>query len=921
MIKRHETRIATAAIIGLAMLAACSDASPPVADPVARASAALGGTGVEVVDPAAPDDLAASVALVYYYARTGSKACSGTLIDRDLLVTAGGCVLNSAGNVVAPGSLSVWFSGADFEEDNANYWEVAQVTLLQTDAEQKYALALLRLQTEVPASVVASTPPLFLGNVNSLLDDTAYADPIMMGFGCEDEDPECVQWARRKVSFEGVELIDLPTLEPSLAYIDLAGPDPAPYNHDLGGPLFMFDTVSARWVLAGVLNHFLHETTGDPVYVGPNWSYLGHPGVAGGPEDHAPLIRGHLGADDDDDGIPDLFDNCPPSACVAAGLDPVICANADQASAMGGMGDACAFADARWVDARNTNAEVEEDLDVVAIPDGYDPVPLLRMESDPNLIEVIGGTQEQIGIRARSWMGALSDVDRLQGAEETFNEEIGFRYCGCYDSDGVRQAESECVESGTCVPGEAVYAAEGTSFSPIVVKEKISQSYIYDPRYGPGGGLPQDFKASFAGEQLEIVWDWYAAYSTGQIPGEEIEIAGGDVIAATHGFVASAVIHNAGHYASRRDGDTFGRLRADLLLLTVPEASDIPVYIPDSPPIVEANPCFFFDCGWPFHWPWEDYINVLSGVRNLINEPMLVQLDPDTHQPFATAWWNGPWRIDFGKALGDTTAWAFPDADARWPVIAPVETIARLRAQEIDSRAMLLAPHGTGASRAYRVFADGEGLQVEDVAAPWQMLASGGEEPVEMPLGGKAVYSATRGELLLVGGSDRLPTQRLRRYDTATHQLVGIPVSADLAPGAQVMGAAFDAAQNLLYVLDVTGNGEETRLVAHDLNGGASRQLWTAPYSGLYASTHLAVREDRQLVLFVTDGSKWTAWSIDPRAQRARFTGRVDGVGQPVNAPIMGVHALVLPTLVEDAIHYEKLPVERFQEGVACSGL
>jgi len=890
---------------------------PPPTEPVAHAAAALGGTGVETVDTAPPDDLAASVALIYYSARTGGKACSGTLIDRDLVVTAGDCVLNSAGNVVAPTSLSVWFSGADFEADNSNYWDVAQVTLVQTDAQPKYGLALLRLQTAVPTSVVASTPPLYFGNVNSLLADAAYADAIMVGFGCPGEDPDCAPWVRRKASVpSGIELRDLPNLDLRLANISIPTPNPAPYNHDLGGPLFMFDTASSRWVLAGVLNHFLRDT-GLDAYLGPSWSYVGHVGTAGGPQDHARIIRGHLGADDDGDGIPDIFDNCPPSTCVAAGLDPEICANADQASAMGGMGDACAFADTRWDFASNTNTEVEQAIDVVAIPDNYDPVPLLRMESDPHLIEVKGGTQAQIGIRASPWMGALSDVDRFQGAENTFTEEIGFRYCGCYDTFGDRLPESNCLADEVCRPEQAVYASPGMTFSPIMVKDKVSGYYIF----GPGGGLPQQFEASRAGEHLEILWDWHTAYAKGEIPGEEIEIASGEKIAATHGFVASAVIHDAGTYASRRDEDTAGRLRADLLMQTVPEESDIPVYIPDPPYIVAANPCFLFDCGTLVHWPWEDYIHVLSKVPTLINEPMHVQLDPNTHKPFATAWWDGPRRIDFGEALDDTTAWTFPDAEAPWRAIAPVETISRVRGLGLDSRAMLLAPHGTGASRAYRVFADAEGLHVEDATAPWAMMATAAAEPVEMPLGGKAVYSATRGELLLVGGSDRLPAERLRRYDTATHQLVAIPVAAGLAPGEQVLGAAFDAAQNVLYVLDVGTGSDQARLVAHDLNGGASRQLWTTPYSEVYASTHLAVREDRQLVLFVTDGSTWTAWSIDPRAQRARFTGRIDGVGQPVNAPTMGVHSLMLPTLREDGIHYEKLPVERFQEGVACSGL
>src|SRR5690606_16421822 len=107
------------------------------------------------------------------------------------------------------------------------------------------------------------------------------------------------------------------------------------------------------------------------------------------------------------------------------------------------------------------------------------------------------------------------------------------------------------------------------------------------------------------------------------------------------------------------------------------------------------------------HWPGERYLEPISGVRDLIDEPMLVLYDPDVNLPFATARWNDQaYRIDFGAAVGDTSAWTFPHPQEPWLHVSPEETMATVWGAGLDTRAVLLAPTGSVAERAYRVYSD-----------------------------------------------------------------------------------------------------------------------------------------------------------------------------------------------------------------------
>ena len=94
--------------------------------------------------------------------------------------------------------------------------------------------------------------------------------------------------------------------------------DALPYAWDLGGPMFVHDPTSKRDVLIAVNNQTLVGYRSQTRVELTTWSYLGNGG--GLTRDHARVIAPLLGPDDDVDGIPDLFDNCPASACTSAGF-------------------------------------------------------------------------------------------------------------------------------------------------------------------------------------------------------------------------------------------------------------------------------------------------------------------------------------------------------------------------------------------------------------------------------------------------------------------------------------------------------------------------------------------------------------------------------------------------------------------------
>lgn len=866
--------------------------------------------------------IAGSVALIATYGPTTSgngwfTACSGTLITRDRVLTSLECLGRRNENndlIVKPLiHIRVALSHADFLAGIS--FAVEAVLPWAPEGAAGAQVAVLDLVTPVPPSKVQRIAPVFTGDLTSLL---GRRPALVAGFGSTCSG--CFNNERRIGLVGSAVVVDdeqSPTGHPRLKAVLDEVLDAIPYWDDGGGPLFLYDRASKRYVLAGVSLRFFENVGSDPESNLRTWVYTGHLGDGVASHDHAATLLPLLGvdADRDNDRVPDDGDNCSPAVCTQYGLPITECTNRDQMDTDGDLlGNACCFADPRAV-VQNTNVEAEDSAGATARPDACDPVPLLRLSSwKPPYANIPGLEREVLYFRGSTWVG--------DGAEpEQFDEEIAFRYCGCYDRFDNPMPEADCKEEEVCIASEAVEGFGG--FTPVGVSWKVNtwQSVPVPPE----GGLPQPFEEEHSRSSRGYAWAWHADALAETIRNVPSASAGQR---ETQGFFASAVKNNDVYY-SGRDFNAAGKLRADLEFRELPPdtPADLDKFVP--PYLVSSN-CVAnpFGCYTPFLMPWELWIEQLAGGRDLVREPLHVQLDPASRKPFASVYWDAAYRFDFGASVADLTAWTYPDASAPWPFVSPVEPLAFLHQHGITSRGVRVAPPNVAAHTAFVAYSDATGLHLAGVEGESDLQAASvslllGDEPeetlVRIPAGGRALYSASREALYLVGGSAVSPASRVRRYDTRAQQLEVLPVDPAFVPSGQVLGAAFDSLRDVLYVLDVE-NGK-SRLFAHDLSTGNARQLWIASYAGVYSSVFLGQAEDGQLLLVVSGPSSYTVWSIAPFGEEAVFTGRVDGAGAPIAIPVMGPYSAVMAVLEAGGIRSVELSPSAFEEGPPCEGL
>jgi hypothetical protein len=421
---------------------------------------------------------------------------------------------------------------------------------------------------------------------------------------------------------------------------------------------------------------------------------------------------------------------------------------------------------------------------------------------------------------------------------------------------------------------------------------------------------------------LDLAWNWRDAMIDGTIKGKYDRYAVGPYNRSITGFFASGVLKRDQYY-SRRDADFNGDLRAALKYVDTPRFGPraypglvirLPTGLGNYPPLLPPN---------------ERWVDLYPRVLPV---PILVELDPNDSVPFGHLRWEDPLAYRFADQLADHSAWAYPDAVNPWLWIPPVEPVAYLAKKQISARAAYLAPEGVQADRVAEVLSQVNGMQVLrdapgglDGVAP--AAIAGGDVPhgdvekaqVRMPPGGRALYSASRNEVLLIGGSNLQPEDRIRRYDIAAVKLDVVAFDPVFAPSATVLGATFDHVGNLLYILDT--DGAKARLVEHDLKVGEAHTLWETSFTGLYTSTYLGLTENGRLVLIVTDSATTTAWTLDIRGGRVSFDGRLDIDAPPVAVPAMGTYALSVPVLDDAGVDYVELVPGRFEVGEPCSGL
>ncbi|WP_157370703.1 trypsin-like serine protease [Vulgatibacter incomptus] len=409
---RHMNRCASTAIAGIATIfaiiaGACGASTTPATDSIGTVGNALTGPGVETYDGSTAqqletiDGIAGTVVEIGYDQYVSgmfavSMRCTGVLVARDRVLTSALCISDPKGPSIFPPSAIVVALPKD-GDPTPDLLFVSDVWIAPGSggaAASSQDLAVIKLQEAVDPTRIEQVAPVFLGDIESALaDGTLVADgAFVAGFG-----PDCLRcdghtvWGHRRMGALGspVRLEGssghpwLKSRVPANPGVDSGAifaesPDPGIDGLDRGGPLFLRDSRSGRYVVVGTYVGRVLDLDGTGESFG--FTYLGRAGDV--PSfDHAEAIRPFLG--DFTDGEP-----CPSES------------------------------DQRHLGTVNSNLDAEEALGRTStrmkyLADRCDPVPLVVFgESVPRT----RGTSDPLSFTARSWIGNGALVpDRMGG--------------------------------------------------------------------------------------------------------------------------------------------------------------------------------------------------------------------------------------------------------------------------------------------------------------------------------------------------------------------------------------------------------------------------------------------------------------------------------------------------------------------------
>ena len=343
---RNVFRIGIAAVVLTAWpLAGCEESTTPDENangPGSGSSALRAVSGTDASSTASdlttPEGIVGTVGALSW--NGAYLNCTGTLVARQLFLTAAHCVVD--GNGPKSGEAKVWFkqnSQQKFEVDEAGirYLNPNAPALYAADRAYGNDLAVVPLLQPVPATIVQHVAPVFTGDLERAAfgrTGRTLSDAIQVGMGKDDSGWDGARsWGY------------LTTLRPGSGTIDGA-PDPRLLadsdekvhdgrlesntdDGDSGGPVFM--KYNGAYTVVAVTSG--HDGRGRQVK-----AFTGSLDGANNAVWLIPL----LGPDVDEDGVVDSADNCPPVRCSLTGVSWDRCVNTSQVDADGdGVGDSC----------------------------------------------------------------------------------------------------------------------------------------------------------------------------------------------------------------------------------------------------------------------------------------------------------------------------------------------------------------------------------------------------------------------------------------------------------------------------------------------------------------------------------------------------------------------------------------------------
>lgn len=312
------------------------------------------------------------------------KGCTGTLVSRYHVLTAGHCTLGTVGG------FKVTFpqSSQTFHEDRSlrKVWDT-RTPSTSNDGGGK-DVAVITLTNPVPDTIVAKIPRVNTGDVGSFLRNNRNSNYMIVGYG--DHSGERRYGSVNKVDAMMLEcksgwfsVIGLTCLRFPELWLSYYGGQAIGENGDSGGPLFGKDKKTGEYVLIGVRSGHRWWKS-DPFTTSANkqvYAPIGKLGKGG------VQVASLLGEDADGDGVPDHMDNCAPNFCEEMGLPMHRCFNPGQEDDDGdGIGEACDNCP-QWRcrligDGRSCQNVEQRDFDKDGVGDICDPCPAVRTSGD-----------------------------------------------------------------------------------------------------------------------------------------------------------------------------------------------------------------------------------------------------------------------------------------------------------------------------------------------------------------------------------------------------------------------------------------------------------------------------------------------------------------------------------------------------------